>query len=657
MSDEDARNGAERSVFLSYSRADRTQAKPIIDALGASGLKVWWDGLLKGGERFARTTETALETSDAVVVLWSATSVDSHWVRDEATRGRDRGRMVSITLDGSEPPLGFRQIQYIDLSGWRGDAKSGPFADLLEAIALVSETPGSELSFARAYQPTRPWSRRGVLVASALGVAAVAGGAALWRTGVFSPTASANSIAVLPFENLGGDPDQEYFSDGLTEELRTTLSLNPQLDVMAQASSARADEEASDPKAVAAKLGVANILKGSVRRAGERLRIVATLVDGGTGFETWSQVFDRAFDDVLAMQTAIATDTVDALLANLGADEAQTTRVGGTGNPAALDAFLRGKALYELARDEESDRGALAEFARAIALDPGYAAAYAALSRVNTFVGSSYVSGNEMQAYFTRALAAARKAVELAPDLADGHSALGFALVNGRLDLGAARSPYQKSFELGFGNAPILTNYAIYASNVGDHDGAAKALARAERIDPLSAATFRTSALVNFAGRDMAAARRAARTALTLNPEINTVHRVLGDIALIGGDWPQAAAAFRKEPNSLSKLRGLAIAERKLGDDAKANAALAELIAEFGDNSLYQQAQVEAQWGHIEPALVALEKGIDAGDSGMVLMLTDPLLDPIRQEPRFAALLFRLGISPDDRFLVGGAKS
>jgi TolB-like protein len=657
MSGESPPAGSPRSVFCSYSRAERAKAIPLIDALRAGGLTVWWDGLLKGGERFAKTTETALETSDVVLVLWSAVSVESHWVRDEATRGRDRGCMVSVSLDGTEPPLGFRQIQYIDLSGWRGDPADPVFAELLEAITLVAEAPGSDLSFGRPAAPAAKVSRRALLVASGAGVVALAGGAALWRAGMFGTPASANSIAVMPFENLSGDPEQAYFSDGLTEELRATLSLNPQLEVMAQTTSEKLRDEAADAMAVAARLNVANVLQGSVRRSGERLRIVATLVDGKNGFEKWSEVFERAFDDVLAVQSAIATEAVDALLANLDKDTAQTERIGGTDDPRALDAFLRGKALYDLARDEASDRAALAAFGKAVALDPGYAAAHAALSRVNTFIASSYVGGREMQGYFARALASARRAAQLAPDLAEGHSALGFALVNGKLDLAAARMPYETSFKLGFGNAPILTNYAIYASTIDDRAGAAKAVERAERIDPLNASTFRTSALVNFAGRDMAATQRAARTALTLNPEINTVHRVLGDMAVLQADWQRAAGFYRKEPNSLSRLRGLAIVEHKLGDVARADAALADLVAEFGDNSLYQQAQVRAQWGEADRALAALEKGFDAGDSGMVLMLTDPLLDPIRQHPRFAALLDRLGVSPGDPSMQQGANS
>lgn len=636
------------AVFLSYARGDRARAVELVDALAAHGMEVWWDGLLKGGERFASATETALETADAVVVLWSARSIESHWVRDEATRGRDRGCMVSVSLDGSEPPLGFRQIQYIDFANWQGEADARCLGELVEAIELVSAAPGTGLSFAAGsaagQKRTGGWSRRSTMLLAGGTIAAVGGGVAAWRSGVLAPSAPHNSIAVMAFENLSPDPEQAYFASGLAEELRTILSLNPQLDVMAQASSNSFAGSAASAQEIARALKVSNILEGSVRRADNRVRIVARLVNGGDGFERWSNGFERDFDDILAVQRELATEVVDALLANMLAETAQTQRIGGTASAEAFDAFLKGSALYDLAKDETTDRAALAQFELAIRIDPQYAAAHAALSRANTVMASFYASGTELDAYYDAAMAHAHTAVELAPDLAEGHSALGFALTNGRLDLAGARDPYMRSFELGFGNATILSRFAIYARNIGEFGDARRALERARRLDPLNASIYRTTALVEYAGRDFDAARSAARTALAHNAEIGTAYRLLGDMDLLEGKAGEAQEYYRKEPSSLSRLRGLAMTEYLLNGPEAGDKALSALIEEYGENSLYQQAQVHAQWGQADRAIDALQRGLEIGDSGLVLANSDPMLDPIRQDRRFRAVLQRLGL-------------
>ncbi|MFM2100234.1 MAG: hypothetical protein RLZZ366_1773, partial [Pseudomonadota bacterium] len=172
---------APTSVFLSYTREDRDQALPVIKALEAEGFSVWWDGLLQGGSAFARTTETALETADAVVVLWSARSVQSHWVRDEATRGRDRGCMVPVSIDGTSAPLGFRQIQHINLSRWKGKPTAPEFLELTAAIRATAAAPNSQLGFLGMSALPQGVSRRRVLAASGGAITLLAGGLAGWK--------------------------------------------------------------------------------------------------------------------------------------------------------------------------------------------------------------------------------------------------------------------------------------------------------------------------------------------------------------------------------------------------------------------------------------------------------------------------------------------
>lgn len=634
------------SLFVSYSRTDLAAARPVIDALIAEGFDVWWDGLLAGGDAFASTTETALETADAVVVLWSEKSIQSHWVRDEATRGRDRGRMVPVSLDGTIPPLGFRQIQYIDLSHWGAKPGAPAFAELNRAIRATAGAPHGQLTFAASATSPAPAraSRRGALLLGGGLVALAGGGLAAWRAGLLGGSAKANSIAILPFRNIGGDAQEDYFSDGLAEELRTTLSLNRALEVSAETSSASAGAKDSNPRSIAGRLNVAYVLDGSVRRAGERLRIAVRLVDGSSGFETWSQSFDRVVADVFALQDEIATTVADALAVKVvKGDSGAPSRVGGTRNSAALDAYLKGRALFNLARDEASDRDALAAFEQALKLDPEYAAAAAAKSRCLTVFANNYVSGDEIKSLYSQAIDWAQRATAMAPDLAEAQSALGFGLFNGRLDVAAARAPYQRAFELGFGNADILSSFANFAGRTGNLADARKAFARAQRLDPLNAGVFRAAGIIEYAGRNFPAALTALRSALTLNPQQGGVHVTLGDIHLLGGNAGEARSEYLLEANALPRLRGLAIAERKLGNQPAADKALADMIAQFADNSLYQQGQIRTQWGQAELALDTLEKALSVGDSGLIQALTDPLLDPLRPNARFVALLKRLG--------------
>ena len=330
-------------LFFSYSRSDQKAALPLIRALEQHGHAVWWDGLLEGGDNFLPTTQAALEKADAVVVLWSKTSIDSHWVRDEATVGRDRRRLVPLSLDGSLPPLGFRQFQVIDIAKWNGKPAAEQFRRITSAIAAVSSAPpaagstppaaGSAAGTAGSAAGTAgSGNRRNLLI----GAAALAGAGTLAGWGWLRTTAEpavANSVAVLPFRNLSGQSDKDYFAEGLAEELRTTLSLNRQLLVSGAASVGgfRADV---DTRQIARTLGVSNLLMGSVRQTDDRVRITARLVDGVTGFERWSQVFDRAMADVLAIQVEIATTVADALISTLAKDDARpSTRSAAAATP------------------------------------------------------------------------------------------------------------------------------------------------------------------------------------------------------------------------------------------------------------------------------------------------------------------------------------
>lgn len=628
------------TVFLSYSRDDRAKAEAIVAVLEARGLTVWWDGLIEGGHAFADKIEQALTSADAVVVLWSENSVHSHWVRDEAASGRDRGRMVPVTVGGVEPPLGFRQIQHVDLSRWHGRRGAPEVDDLCHAIMSVAGVPETVPRKRRA--AGGGISRRQAITAGAAGVVVIGGGFAgvkLLRGGGVTGT----SIGVLPFQNLSGDPAEQYFSDGIAEELRATLSQDSDLAVAAETSSDVADKKSSDPRAVASALRVNYLLEGSVRREADMVRIAAHVVDGATGYDKWSQTFDHKLDDILALQSQIAAFVTDALMSGITASQAPKDRLGGTHNSDAFDAYLRGMALYKQAAGQASDFAALHQFQRAVALDPNYAVAQAALSRAYTVIADSYATAAQAKGYHRQAIDAARAAIRIAPKFADGYSALGFVLLNGELQPQAAATQYQHSFELGYGNADILTSYASFASRTGRFADGRAAIVRAQRLDPLNATVFRTAGLLELDARQYDAAVAALDTALSMSPKSNAIHLALGDVALMRGDASTARAQYEQEPDEMTRLRGLAIADMKLSNSAAAESDFATLQRKYPDSSYYQQAQVLAQWGRTDDALTSLEKAVATQDAGVVRSKNDPLLDPIRKSVRFADVERSLG--------------
>ena len=635
------------SVFVSYSRADRKAAVAVVRVLEAAGFSVWWDGLIEGGERFSHATGAALEQARAVVVLWSKASGASHWVQDEASRARESGRMVPLSIDGSQPPLGFGQFQFIDVSHVLGKPASEPMRKLVRAVATLHDGAAPARAAPRAVAPSR--RRRTLLAAGGLGVVAAAGGGVLWWR-VRGPGAAAGDahgaprIAVLPFENLSGDPQQRYFSDGLTSEIRIQLSRNALLQIAGQTSSEQAGAGREDDRAIARALGVDFLLGGNVQKAGDRVKVAAELTDGATGLSRWADSWERPLADIFAVQSEIGAAVAGALSAAIeGPAASSAALVGGTTNVAAFDAYLQGRALYEAGIDEESDRRALALFERAIALDPRYAGAHAARARALVLVGNLYADHDERVRAYDAAEAAARTATRLAPAFAEGFSALGFALASGKLDMRGAREPFERSYALAPGNADVLARYATFRSNLRDHARATEVILRAATLDPLNPRTFRSQGDIRHNAGDDAAAIVAYRKAIELNPTLAGVHASLGFAQLLAGADEDARASFSKERSAVRRLPGLAILAHRAGDRRAAEAALAALVAEYGDKSHYQYAQIHAQWGDTAKALAALQAAWDLRDGGVMLMYADPLLAGLRTTDGYLALAKAVG--------------
>jgi serine/threonine-protein kinase len=300
-------------VFISYKSEDRARLKPLVAALEAEGFSVWWDQHIGGGTNWREEIETHLDAAKVVIVVWSKKTIgpDGRFVRDEAGQAQEAGHYLPITVDHVRPPLGFREVQALDLSSWKGNRADPRFQVLTDAIRHRLE--GRAIEQRSLVVGRVPVSRRAMIVGG-VGTAAIVGvgGWALLKPG---SAAASNRIAVMSFSNLSGDPSQAYFSDGIAEELRGALS-RVGMQVIGKASSDSVKD--LDTEAAAAKLGVANILTGSVRRSPETIRIGAQLVSGKDGVEKWAQAYDRAPGDSIKIQTDIAAQVADALSIALG---------------------------------------------------------------------------------------------------------------------------------------------------------------------------------------------------------------------------------------------------------------------------------------------------------------------------------------------------
>jgi TolB-like protein len=626
-------------LFLSYSRDDMDVATKLARALERTGHEVWWDALIEGGARYSKSIGEALEAADAVIVLWSSRSVESDWVRDEAAQGRERHRLVPLSLDGAIPPLGFRQIQTLDLSHWHGRVDAPQFRSVERAISIAL---GHEAQ-AQVRAPLRRLSRRHAIGGGAAAALALGGALTAWKTGLFgSGHRTALSIAVLPFKNLSGDPGRAYLPDGLTEEIRSALARNAGLMVLAGTSSSAAQHIAGGAVQISRKLSVGYLLEGSVQQDGELVRVGVNLTNGTTGFSEWSQQVQRPLGDIFAFESEIARAVSTALSVRMATD---APAPGGTRNATAYEAYLRGKALYNLAKDEATDRQARANYEIAISADPAFALAHAALSRVLSSLAASEAAASELKSLYASAIAEARRATELAPTSAEGHLALGYALFSGRLDVRGARPSYDQAYRYGRGNADIVLLCAAYMVRMRRFDEARAASERALALDPLNPRTHRAAGSIAFASRRYKDALAQYQQALALNPQMSNAKAGIGDALLELGQIDEARTAYAAEPKAMFRLRGVAILEHRAGKQAAAEAALTQLLAEVGDAAMYQQAEVMAQWGRTDEALARLDRARAIGDSGLIMVATDPLLDPISKDARFLRLVSDLGFT------------
>jgi TolB-like protein len=401
-------------IFLSYSRDDQGTARRFAEGFEREGFSVWWDQTLNAGEDYDEVTERALEEARAVVVLWSKKSVASRWVRAEATQADRNGTLVPAMIESCKRPIMFELKQSADLSNWKGDQNDRTWQAYLASVRRLVEKDRPVAPAATVVNSPRAASARfkpkSLAIAAAVLIGAVGLVWAITRARdehppVAAPRATANSttvtLAVLPFVNLSSDPEQEYFSDGLSEELLNQLAQIKEMRVAGRTSSFSFKGKNEDLRVIGEKLGVANILEGSVRKSGKQLRITAQLINTRDGTHLWSQTFSRELNDVFAIQEEIAVAVSRALSITLDVGAMSRAR-GGTTNVAAYDKYLRARTLWlGVAQPLE----AVELFRESVALDPLYARAWYALWDALHWVPQTPITSSELAAAAARVLA------------------------------------------------------------------------------------------------------------------------------------------------------------------------------------------------------------------------------------------------------------
>ena len=462
------------------------------------------------------------------------------------------------------------------------------------------------------------------------------------RPGFQSEAATAireKSVAVLPLVNESGDPKDEYFSDGLSEELIAALAQISGLKVIGRSSSFRFKDRKEAPKTIGEKLGVSTLLDGTVRRQGDRVRIVAALVNATDGIQLWTRTFDPELKDIFAVQQEIAKAVAESLRVTLLGSKEKSIQMA-TNSVEAHNAYLQAH-FYSVRRNAEDYRKAIDYFDHAIQFDPDYALAYAERSEVWTVVGD--LTGQRSTA-FPKARSDAEKAVAIAPSLAEAHAALGWVRAFAEWKFAEGLSELQRAKELSPTNPTandLLARVIVYTGRMEEAERQAR---RAVELDPLSAGTQFTLGRVLFYAGKLDEADAAGRKMAELQPSASSSHRWQVLVAVQRGDGETALREAQLEPDDRIRSFELALAQYIRGDHKAADAALADLIANSRDSLAYQIAQVYAVRGEKDKAFEWLQIAFDNHDGGMPSLLVDPVLRGLRDDARYKNLVVKVGL-------------
>ncbi|MFL6736885.1 MAG: TIR domain-containing protein [Sphingomonas sp.] len=574
-------------VFVSYARSDEQVAARVADALRGDGFQAWRDDQLPAHRSYAEVIEERLKSASAVVVLWSVEAAKSQWVRAEADAARTAGTLVQGALDGTIPPLPFNQIQCADLRGWNGEADAPGWRKLRDSVHALVGPPEQAIG-------RRP------------------------------PRDRQLSICVLPFQNMSGDAEQEYFSDGISEDITTDLSKISALGVCARNTAFTFKGQSIDVCEVARKLGISHVLEGSVRKAGGRVRITAQLIDGSTGDHVWADRYDRDLEDIFAIQDEISKAIVEALKLKLLPDERKALKRRGTTSAEAYNLYLLARQYWITGNhgDPRREERVMRICGRAVEIDPYYADAWALLAIAQSSLRFSFARDVD------DGFAAAHAALAIDPTIAEAH-------------LPMVKRLQEKQ----------------------QHDAAAAEMQAAIRLGPDSWEVNKEAGRFYLLRRDVETATRHYEKATEVMESdfhawamLSTCYRAIGDLRKLryaaSKMVSESEKAIQNDPSNGAALGIIAGGHALLGDEERTREWIARalLIDPENLNMRYNFACVLA--GHLgdkEGALSMLQGTLPiAGAFQVKVAATDTDLDILRDDPRFQKLLAdankRLGI-------------
>jgi TolB-like protein len=631
-------------VFVSYASQDAAVANSIVENLESQGLKCWMAPRdVKPGAQYADAIVRAINDANAVVLVMSASAVDSAHVPREVERAASKRKpIIPLRIDTAalNPELEY----YLSNSQWIDVPKLGmpaALAKLKEAVGQGSATPTQGVVAGK----YAGGSKKRIVTAAAVVVAfaiAVGLGVHFWSSKHGSSVAAIadKSIAVLPFVDMSEKKDQEYFADGMAEEIIDLLVKVPGLKVIGRTSSFQFKGKTEDLRAIGTQLGVAYVLEGSVRKSGDRLRVTAQLISSRDGTHLLSQTYDRDLIDVLKMQDEIATKVARALEIEMGVRDYFVSRPA-LRSPEAYTSFVQGQHA-DMLQGQQGWEKAVSENQRALDLDPSFTEAAGVLASLYQYGGTvGYVSRDvafEKTKYF------ADFALKLNPNFAMAHALLGQIYNSYAWDWLAADREINLALELAPNFPVALWAATVHSLTVGRWDDALKHVNALQELDPLNPDSYFWLSVVQLRRGRLEEAETAIRRALELSPAYAGGSYTLG-LVLLARSQPQAALAeMRKEPLDAARLIGSALADFALGNKANSDTALEQLRNRYAAYIPAGIGAVYAYRGESAEAFRWLDRAYEQKDSLLYRIKFAPEFDKLHGDPRYRAFLRKMNL-------------
>ena len=642
-----------RPVFISYASADAPLAQKVCAALEAAGILCWIAPRdVVPGTQYADGIVGAIDESRILVLIVSKEALASAHVGRELERAASKRHPI-IALKVDEAPLTrafeyfLNQSQWIEVGAGGAD---GAIAKLVEAVGRHL-APGPAATPTRAPQPMqkvamsrRTWSIAAAIVVVALvaGFLFVGKGWLYGRPPATVPIAD-KSIAVLPFVDMSEKKDQEYFGDGMADEIIDLLAKVPDLRVPARTSSFYFKGKPTKVPDIARELGVTNVLEGSIRRSGDRIRVTTQLVRADNGFHLWSQSYDRPLGDIFKVQDEIANAVVQALQITLMGGPL-TRQKGGTENLEAYQLYLRARSSMGQAT-VQSIAAAREDFNQALELDPDFGLAWAELSRDTLLLANNGVLSP--QEGYERARQQAQHALQLSPDLAEAHATLANVHRNFDWDWAASEAEVRLALAADPTNPTALLRAGQLSYTLGRWDDAERQLRLALVRDPLFTIVIWSLGTAQYGAGHFADADATYRRLLELAPGFYSTHSYLGKTLLAEGKPEAALAMAQQSPNDWDRQMYLSIVLQAVGRQAESDEALKAHIAKFADTQAYYVAMTYAYRGDRDLAFQWLERAYQQKDQGFKELVGERLFKNIQGDPRYKAFLKKMNLPSD----------